>query len=66
MSDANISIHNIVTIKPSVSHYSDFTVYEWQAVDNKGNGLLVRFFNTHKDGLSIEPIETNVYEPRKE
>jgi len=61
MSNTNISIHNVVTIKPAISHYDNFTVYEWEAIDHNGNALLVRFFNTHKEGLSIEPLVTNVY-----
>jgi hypothetical protein len=64
-SEASINIHNIVNIKPSITHFSDFTTYEWKGRDKHGASFSVTFYHTHRDGFVIEPVTERIIETRK-
>lgn len=65
MTEASINFHNVVSIKPHVSYFSNFTTHEWIATDKDGATVKVTFFHTHTDTLVIEPTIEHHYEPRE-
>lgn len=54
-SSASVRMHNIISIKPRVREFDDFTVYSWFITDRHGVTIECEFFHSHGDALMVHP-----------
>lgn len=58
----DINMHRIVSIRPNVNVFDDFTVYSWVGTDHDGQSVSVSFFHRHTtDTLVVHPTTNGDY-----
>lgn len=54
-STAYVRMHDIVSIKPRVREFEEFTLYVWEITDKHGGTVECEFFHRHTEALVIHP-----------